>query len=119
MIVWCAIRENSHPLLSGPGARWPHEPTSASTHEQTDGEKMSGMTYLSKLTSGVFTPPQMVNSSDAARILGVSSSTVKVLVARGLLPAVNVGAGARQALRYNLADLEAFMAARATGGKPE
>lgn len=54
--------------------------------------------------------PLLVDSVRAGEMLGVSSRTIFALNATGELPAVRIG----RAVRYRVADLEAFCARRAT-----
>ena len=57
-------------------------------------------------------PPLLVDSREAARLLGVCPRTIWALTARRDLPAVRIG----RAVRYDVDDLRAF-AERRKGGR--
>lgn len=57
-------------------------------------------------------PTLACNAREAARMLSIGTRTLWTLTASGAIPVVRIG----RAVRYRRADLEAFLAARMTGG---
>jgi len=57
-------------------------------------------------------PIRLLTIGEAAEYLSVSERSIKRLIARGDLPCIRVG----NALRFALADLEAFIARNRSGG---
>jgi hypothetical protein len=56
----------------------------------------------------------LLNTKQAAAILGVCARQLRYLTTDGIIPFVNVGLGVRPSFRYRIADLDAFISQRVT-----
>jgi excisionase family DNA binding protein len=75
------------------------------------GPERSLLALVSLVTqSGPCASPELYTIAEAAQWLGVSASTVRRVMGRGDLPAVQIG----RSLRFRMSDLETFVETRRT-----
>lgn len=78
------------------------------------GERLIGPATMNHVSSQLALRPR-----EAAKALGISPRTLWSWTKRGLVPHVRVGNGRRQVVLYPVAQLQAWMAARAAGPAAE
>ena len=61
--------------------------------------------------------PLALRPRDAAKTLGVSPRTLWGWTRAGIIPCVSIGSGKRKTVLYPVADLHAWLARQADGGK--
>ena len=64
----------------------------------------------------IYPPPLALRPREAAKALGISARLLWKLTKDGQVPCVRVGSGKRQTVLYPLADLQAWLSAKAAKG---
>lgn len=59
---------------------------------------------------------RLLTTKQAAEYLGISQRTLWTMTNAGVIPSVRFGAGRRQSVRYDLDDLDGWIASRKRGG---
>ena len=100
------LEENRMPL------RWLEEFEIANLKSSCDQPK----THSEDKTTGISLQSLVLRYREAAKVLGISRSTLEAWTKAGIIPHVRVGLGRRKRILYPLDELKAWLARQSCGG---